>query len=165
MNQRHTIESLLASWGQAQRQLPSNHETIKNQIVSHLPTSTLLGTTTKPLGQRRVPWTTIAFASLAVITLLINPQQFSPAILTKSGSIPLNGTSDSPGVARESSQKDYLYPYPNNSTPITDNREFIKTSYGATLRTRQVEKLVQNIQNIVRSANGRVDAINSSPRW
>src|SRR3989344_372050 len=147
MNQRHTIESLLASWGQAQRQLPSNHETIKNQIVSHLPTSTLLGTTTKPLGQRRVPWTTIAFASLAVITLLINPQQFSPAILTKSGSIPLRGTSDSPGVARGSSQ----------FAPITDNREFIKTSHSATLRTRQIEKLTQNIQIIVHGVGGRVE--------
>ena len=154
MNQRHTIESLLTNWGQAQRQLPSNHETIKSQTISHLPTSTL-GTITKPLGQRRVPWATIAFASLAIITLLINPQQFSPVILTKSGSIPLSGTSDNPGVARESSQ----------FAPITDNREFIKTSYSATLRTRQIEKLTQNIQIIVHGVGGRVDSSTSSPHW
>lgn len=164
MNQnRQTIESLLSSWGRAQLQLPANHATSKSQVISSLPeTST---PKIAPQNYRGIPWATLAFASLAIITLLINPQQLAPVSSTKSGSIPPSSFNGAVNTVRESDQKGAPYYYPNDSTPIADNREFIKTSYSATLRTRQVSKLVQQIQTTVRSSGGRVDSSSSSARW
>lgn len=59
-------------------------------------------------------------------------------------------------IAREFVQPEY-YPY-NPSTPITDDREFLKYSYNANLQTRDVEEVSTKILTIVRGYKGRVDS-------
>jgi hypothetical protein len=46
----------------------------------------------------------------------------------------------------------------------TDDREFIKTSYSSNFKTRDVSKLVNDIKNVVKGSDGRIDRLNSSPK-
>lgn len=55
--------------------------------------------------------------------------------------------------------------YPNNQQQsINDTREFLKTSYGASIRTRDVRDVVTSAKNIVKGNDGRVDSISSSEK-
>ena len=52
-----------------------------------------------------------------------------------------------------------VYPgYGYSQPPITDNREFLKTSYNADIRTRDVVSTGSKIETIVRGSAGRVDS-------
>ncbi|MDP3901913.1 MAG: hypothetical protein Q8Q37_03015 [bacterium] len=53
-------------------------------------------------------------------------------------------------------------PYYNDPAPINDTREFLKTSYNATIRTRKVNEISQHIQIAVRGVGGRIDGFTSS---
>ncbi len=54
-------------------------------------------------------------------------------------------------------------PYPPQSeVPSTDNREFLKTSYSASVLTRKVQDLSNSIQTAIRGFGGRVDLSSSS---
>lgn len=57
----------------------------------------------------------------------------------------------------------YPLPYQNNPS-INDTREFLKTSYNAEIKTRNVENLISDIKNTIRDANGRVDSSNENPK-
>ncbi len=59
-------------------------------------------------------------------------------------------------LAREFVEPEY-YQY-NRSTPIADDREFLKYTYNANLQTRDVEDVATKILTIVRGYNGRVDS-------
>jgi hypothetical protein len=54
--------------------------------------------------------------------------------------------------------------YPQNQTDITDTREFMKTSYSSMIKTRDVQKVVTDVKNIIKGADGRIDAMNSSEK-
>ena len=58
----------------------------------------------------------------------------------------------------------YPEPYYNNQPDITDTREFLKTSYSAQIKTREVSSIITNIKNAVKGAEGRVDNINTSEK-
>jgi len=47
----------------------------------------------------------------------------------------------------------------SNSTPITDDREFLKTNYGAYIKSRAVQKLSTHISTIIRGYGGRIDTL------
>ncbi len=57
----------------------------------------------------------------------------------------------------------YPYPYPEEGD-ITDTREFLKTSYSAYLKTRNVRDVVKDVKNAVRDAEGRVDNLTESDK-
>lgn len=59
----------------------------------------------------------------------------------------------------------YPYPYPQNDPSYKDNREFLKTSYSAQIRTRDVSDVVRDIKGAVREADGRVDGTTSSEQY
>lgn len=53
--------------------------------------------------------------------------------------------------------------YPDTSgVPGSDNREFLKTDYSASIQTRQVQEMTQQIQTTVRGFDGRVDNASNS---
>lgn len=55
--------------------------------------------------------------------------------------------------------------YPNNGSPdITDTREFLKTSYSAELKTRDVRGVTRNVKGAIKDAEGRIDNISTSDR-
>lgn len=55
--------------------------------------------------------------------------------------------------------------YNVRESDISDTREFMKTSYSAIIRTRDVSKAVSSVKNIVKGADGRIDNINSSEKY
>lgn len=65
----------------------------------------------------------------------------------------------------ENSIMPYRDIYQEGNSSITDTREFMKTSYNASIQTRDVSKVVTDIKNIVKGADGRVDNINSSEKY
>lgn len=54
--------------------------------------------------------------------------------------------------------------YYNPSNDISDTREFLKTSYQAYLKTRDVAGLTRRAETTVRGSGGRVDSISSSDK-
>ena len=56
------------------------------------------------------------------------------------------------------------YDKAGQESSIKDTREFMKTSYSANLKTRDVPSVVTSVKNIVKGADGRVDDIYSSER-
>jgi len=48
---------------------------------------------------------------------------------------------------------------------ITDTREFLKTNFSAKIKTRKVADVVQEVTNIVKGSDGRVDSSNSSEKY
>ncbi len=52
----------------------------------------------------------------------------------------------------------------NPQPSITDTREFLKINYSASIKTRNVDEVINNVQNIVKGSDGRVDSVYSSKR-
>jgi len=70
------------------------------------------------------------------------------------------------GLSAPSSMPDYYpYPYPGGNATAEDTREFLKQSYSATLRTRDVNELTQRVVTTVRGHEGRVDNTQSSEKY
>ncbi len=69
-----------------------------------------------------------------------------------------------PVANSESSSMPYL-PYDGRrEVSLTDTREFLKESYNATIRTRQISELENRIEIIVRGLGGRVDYSSSGEK-
>ena len=61
------------------------------------------------------------------------------------------------------SYPDY-YPRYQENPSITDTREFLKVNYSATIQTRDVPKVVTDVKNIIKGADGRIDDLYSSEK-
>lgn len=59
----------------------------------------------------------------------------------------------------------YPYPYPNPEVPVSDTREFLKTYYSSYMRTRNVQKLTNRVETVVRGYEGRIDNQSSSAKY
>ena len=57
------------------------------------------------------------------------------------------------------------YPYQDPSVPITDTREFLRTDYNASIRTREVQELTRRTETTVRGFGGRIDSSSASEKW
>lgn len=55
--------------------------------------------------------------------------------------------------------------YYSNEPTIEDTREFLKTNYRSTIKTRDVSNTVTSVKNIVAGSDGRVDGFNSSEKY
>ncbi|MFA5022661.1 MAG: DUF4349 domain-containing protein [Candidatus Paceibacterota bacterium] len=54
--------------------------------------------------------------------------------------------------------------YGEQKSSIADTREFLKTSYSATIKTRNVAEKIKDVRNAVKGADGRVDNFYSSEK-
>lgn len=188
----NTIENLLSDWGQSKRQLPDNHQAMKNELLAKLGLSPAK-ITGAPL---RLPWMSFAFTALAVFAFVVlygqksginnfSPQQSTLSSGNAGSASPLNGNNSAarkdavtapllsappramnslPSTQSLSDTKSYpYYTVPGApEVPSTDNREFIKTDYSASIQTGRVAELAQRIQTIVRGFDGRVDSSGNS---
>ena len=148
-----TINDLLSSWGASKRQLPSRNEVLKSETLKRLNRLPELSGSTAKL---RLPWLSFAFASLAVIMLIVDVAP--PALPTP---VPMAGEVQT--LSQRAIAPDY-YPYPGPGGDITDTREFLKTGYNAAIRTRHISDQSQTIRNIIRGVDGRVDSMNISEK-
>ncbi|MEK7583380.1 MAG: hypothetical protein AAB483_03210 [Patescibacteria group bacterium] len=160
------IKELFSSWGSSKRQPPEHNEILKNKILSRPP---LPDEALAKAGTRHLPWLSFAFAGLAVIMLFVNFVNYEPEVtLLSSRNYQTGGSSGSkiaqPQALNESAIAPDYYPYPGNDVDITDTREFLKTGYHAAIRTRDISDLSQQVRNIVKGVDGRVDSLNISEK-
>ncbi|MFA5888886.1 MAG: hypothetical protein WC857_01445 [Candidatus Paceibacterota bacterium] len=69
MTNHKTIHDILESWGKNKQQTPQNNEALKREILSNVP---VVVDKISPYAQHHSPWFSYAFATMAVITLLIS---------------------------------------------------------------------------------------------
>jgi hypothetical protein len=178
MKTYNTMENILAEWGKERQTLPANNTTLKNQLLDKLSSS--LSLSEAPTNTKRLPWLSLALGSLAVITFVLslqariksplntaqrNFQCGSQSGLQCSESNALSGLNKTvDNFWPNSPAADYYSPPATSETPITDNREFLKTNYTATIKSRQVPELTNRLQTIIRGFEGRVDNSTSSEK-
>lgn len=83
-------------------------------------------------------------------------------------SIPTSGGSYAPSLPNPLSSKTMpdIWPWPGNqNNSIRDTREFLKVSYSAQIRTRDVPEAVKDVKSAVRDAEGRLDSYSSSEKY
>ncbi|MDO8552409.1 MAG: DUF4349 domain-containing protein [bacterium] len=117
-----------------------------------------------PTSPRGIPWLTLAFIALALITFVmsLNPSQY----IFRNYGVADSSQSIAPSESRGGTAGYYPYPSPQyGQVPATDTREFLKTDYRATMRTRQVQELTRRVETTVRGFAGRIDQTSSSPKY
>ncbi|HEY5589195.1 MAG TPA: hypothetical protein VIK86_09615 [Candidatus Paceibacterota bacterium] len=104
----------------------------------------------------------VAWAAMSVVTntfgIGAREKMTGQNIVPSMPSINDNLGSSNKGIVQ---QPDY---YGNPQPNITDNREFLKTNYSATIKTRNVSEVIQDVTNIVKGADGRIDNSYSSEK-
>ncbi len=139
---------------------------------------------------KHISWLTILFALLAVVTFVAIyrsgvqyaiPMGINRGVIEGSGSsggavpptiisapmMDTTGVSSAPAQSKVDSNAyyPYPYPYPSPDVPATDTREFLKVSYNASMRTRDVQNLTRRVETTVRGYDGRIDQESSSLQY
>ena len=131
-----------------------------------------------PAG-RATPWFSIAFAVLAGLVFIMNsgitPKTVQvadmPTVATQStrsfNEAGVGAGAGDAGISNKTMMAPEYYPrpMPPQDVPITDTREFLKTDYNATIRTRDVSTITRRVETTVRGFGGRIDSSNNSPKW
>lgn len=160
----HNIEHVLSHWGKSQHQLPQDNQTLKNNLLNRLSVNKIM-----PPNNIRLPWLSVTFASLSVISFILfatNQKTIVSPQLAKKNNIVSEPTSTSSqtdsGLSLQQSESaknssTFFPAQPPAEIPITDNRELLKTDYSANIESRHVIKLTERLQTTIRGFGGRVD--------
>lgn len=132
--------------------------------------------TSRRFSWRNLSWLTLGLGLLALATFLeiaSRPSYYYPMPLRTGG-----GMHESQGApASEVGSKGMApardtsvtypdpYPYPGQTPPATDTREFLKVTYGAEMLTRDAPALTRRVETTVRGHEGRVDQQSSSAKF
>jgi hypothetical protein len=164
MNKKHlTIDQALAQWGISQYQLPRGNEALKDQILQTLK-SDGPNSPSKRRGLFWIPTLAVAATVFVFVVLLSQNSARYKSIPNDSASIAQNSS----GLRYQESAPGFdlgkldLFQSAPPEVPIADTREFLKTDYGAQIRTRKVPEFTERLQTIVRGFDGRVDNVSSS---
>lgn len=174
MKKLHTIEHVMAEWGKTKQELPGTAPLVKQQFVSQVAAH---AGEAELVQKRGAPWFSFAFASLAVLVFVIlSPQSeklASPLVVTQEQGITASPTADTfsaqlalPSAMSEAGNSMYKSAPQNMPQDVTieDTRQFLKTDYGAYLKTRKVDALSEQLQILVRGLGGRIDSASSSEK-
>ena len=87
--------------------------------------------------------------------------------LQSAGSAGITAPSSEKMIRYEEPMPPDYYPYPpdNGQPTIKDTREFLKTDYNATIRTRDVSTISSRAQTMVRGYGGRLDSAATNERY
>ncbi|GEM_PF-1069770 len=113
------------------------------------------------LGRKRIVHSILLFLVLAILWGLTQFMQQSFGVQYSSSNL-RNAEIPYVGAPVDKSSSPAYMPerYQESPTPldITDTREFMKTSYTATLKTRDVRGMARNAKSIIREVEGRIDS-------
>lgn len=167
MNQQKNMHNIFTAWGRSHQELPSRNDELKKTLLEGL--SVNLSEVQPKI--RRMPWPSLVLAGLAVVILFASSlfaNSSAPAgEFLRSTALKISPASPGAGLLQQGlSDSDYYTPPQDGlgGIPANDTREFLKTYYYATIRTRRVEELTQRLQTTIRGLGGRVDSSNSSSR-
>jgi hypothetical protein len=177
------LNDIMNNWGSAHRKTSLKSEALKETVLAKVPLVSYPLQTPQPKANFK--WASLGFATMSLAVLVLsfinNPTGINNittiSLPTDNGggdgammpTVSYGGEKDMPNagvnnqayeVATESSftiARDMYYPG-YSLPPITDNREFLKTSYNASIRTRDVTSTGAKIETIVRGSTGRVDS-------
>ncbi len=160
MNKNKIIQNKFKSWGINKRELPSSNEVLKREIISRFPTEA-----EKIISSKRSPliWLPITFTAVAMFVLFINFSGYLDNVGKQNTQTQLQTESVSTSDFYKSTISP-VPPYGGEQLPISDTREFLKISYNASLRTRNVSDLRIKIESIIRNLGGRIDYSNSGEK-
>jgi len=72
----------------------------------------------------------------------------------------------SPGAPMMEKVGNMIYPdYYRQNPDITDTRQFLKTSYSADIKTRDVKNIVRDVRGIINDVEGRIDSSQESEKY
>ena len=117
-------------------------------------------------------WKFIVISIIVVISLIVlgllsvvsSPFRDSGEMNYVNSVLPTSGDYNESSSNTKMISPDY-YDYNNGGQPsITDTREFLKTNYSASIKTRDVDDVIDNIENIVKGADGRIDRLQTSEK-
>jgi hypothetical protein len=108
---------------------------------------------------------TIIVVALALIVWGLS-SLFTARVYQTGGSGNVNSLLPSDSFSESVSKTSMIRPdyYGGGQSDITDTREFLKTSYSASIKTRDVEGVITTVKNMVKGADGRIDSISSSEK-
>ncbi|KKR45400.1 MAG: hypothetical protein A3G47_02145 [Candidatus Zambryskibacteria bacterium RIFCSPLOWO2_12_FULL_39_45] len=163
MNNRQTIHDILNDWGKSKQRSPESNDSMKSMVLNKLPNNSVKTfKTPTPL-----PWLSFAFTTMAILVVMGNSVNYSTkTLITPNYTTSSSDAMESSAQSKNSIMPDYYprYGYPGES-PISDGREFLKTHYNSTLRTRHVTNTKTRIETIVRGFGGRIDGSSSAERY
>jgi predicted nuclease with TOPRIM domain len=189
-----TMENLLTDWGVAKRQLPENNLALKEKVLNY-PTIPVPQSKTSNFKIAWFPLALSSLAVIILILQLGHPyeaptraplpiqsaatqdlsrnlkandgynaQKFAAKIsMSGSGTAAMEQNSIASGQAENS-----LSVLPPPSSPgiaVTDNRQFLKTSYSANILSRHVQEIADRIQTTIRGFDGRVDSVSNTTAY
>lgn len=169
MKKPFNINQLFTKWGQGERELPARVDELKKTIIARMPDD--LQPVSMPAY--RLPWLSFAFGGLAVLMLFVGsvgkntltaPSATAPEMAVSRAGVAIDGDMS---VSNQNAMMPDYYPRPwqDPNVPITDTREFLQTTYNASIRTRNVQELTRRAETTVRGFGGRVDSSNTSEKW
>src|SRR3989338_8968166 len=150
-----TLDKIFKNWGEKKQILPKDNIAIKNSILSKVSEPSNFY---QPV--RSYPWLSLTFATLAVLfcigsSVISRPEIYMTGVSGGVSSVARETTS-TPSFEYNNKQMSPPYYGYGGNLDLTDNREFLKTYYNASIRTRNVSSLVSKVNMVVRSFSGRV---------
>jgi hypothetical protein len=116
------------------------------------------------VSRKKLIMTIIILAIIAIIfyggTWWHNESTLVPSDLHLN-EIPALPNAPSVGMSAPDISPGYYY---GGQPTVNDTREFLKTSYSATIKTRDVPNMVKEIKNAVRDVEGRIDTMDTSDK-
>lgn len=172
-HKQHNPNEQFAVWGKTQQQMPSRNLELKNVALFSLkPSQNQSKNTGRFYRWQYVLSLTAVLSLVLVVNSFFANKLNSPTGFDSVASLELSMDSVTPQTtfsdtevvkdsARNSAAMMLMPEEPANrfEKSVADTREFLKTYYQTTLRTRQVTKLATHIQTMVRGYGGRVDNI------
>ncbi len=92
-----------------------------------------------------------------------NVNNYIPCVVDDQPSMP--GCQSGGGSAIRESSRYYGNNYDGNTPPVTDTREFMKVSYSAEIKSRDIGDVMKDIKGAIRDASGRIDTFNTSEKY
>jgi hypothetical protein len=162
---KNNTHNSLKKWAKKSQLFPIENKKIKNKILENfIPHKKVENKKIKIKLPRRFLFATLATSTLAV--LIVIGSQFwssnlqratSPSLSyeenifgTKMSEYPIHSIAPTPSPI-------YDTPYGENKITIDDNREFLKIGYRATVKTRNVNRIANRLQTLIRGYGGRID--------
>jgi predicted nucleic acid-binding Zn-ribbon protein len=104
-----------------------------------------------------------AIFAVAVILIVWGFMMFNNKNYRYSDIVPMMESSDGVSLPSSSMMPDRYYPNYNDTSSTKDTREFMKVTYSAEIKTRDVKDVIGDVKNAIRDADGRMDNLKESP--
>jgi len=163
---KQNINEVFRKWGKEKQELPKDNVSLKEEILAKVPFS-VDGYRNLNKKKKSLPWFPMAFATMAILVLIGNTG-FQRKNYENNAVMPFNLSSVEMKQTRETSgsykdnlkmkSEDFVHSVQN---VITDTREFLKTNYRATIKTRKIVDMADKIGVMVRGFGGRINSISS----